>query len=300
MTLALGQAAVWSGLDHLPIDEAVEYVRRVEAAGYGAFWTREGFGRDPFALLARVAPATSGITLGTSIANVHARDATAMRAAAHTLQEMSNGRFVLGLGVSHQPWVEGVRGHEYGSSVVVMNRFLDAYDQVPYRAPTPCGSPPVVLAALRSRMLAIAGARTDGAFPYLIPAAAVPTMREQLDRAAAEAGRSDARLIVAQGVLIETDPEAARRTARTWINVYLGLPAYVANLREHGYDDDDLGETPSDRLLDDLVAWGDASAVRGRLRALIDAGADQVAVVPLRSDGTVGDPAGFEAAAPPW
>jgi probable F420-dependent oxidoreductase len=300
MTLALGPAAVWSGLDHLPLDDAVEYVRRVEAAGYDAFWTREGFGRDPFALLARVAPATSRLALGTSIANVHARDAAAMRAAAHTLQEIAMGRFVLGLGVSHVPWVEGIRGHAYGSPVAVMEQFLDAYEQAPYRAPAPFPSPPVLLAALRVRMLALAGARTDGAFPYLVPVAAVPAMREQLDRAAADAGRSDARLIVAQGILIETDPNLARRTARTWIKVYLGLPAYVANLRRLGFDDTDLGETPSDRLVDALVAWGDAAVVRERLRAVARAGADQVAVVPLRPDGTVGNAAAFEAVAPPW
>jgi probable F420-dependent oxidoreductase len=300
MTLTVGSAAVWSGLDHLEIDEAVDYVRRVEAAGYDAFWTREGFGREPFALLARVAPSTSRLALGTSIANVHARDAAAMRAAAHTLHEIAGGRFVLGLGVSHRPWVEDVRGHEYGSPVAVMTRFLDGYDQAPYRAPMPHGSPPVVLAALRHRMLALAGARTDGAFPFLVPAAAVPTMRRQLDRAAADAGRPDPRLIVAQGVVVETDPETARGIARTWIKVYLGLPAYVASLRELGYDDSDLGDIPSDRLVDALAAWGDAATVRGRLRALLEAGADQVAVVPLRRDGTVGDPAGFEAVAPPW
>jgi probable F420-dependent oxidoreductase len=300
MTLALGPAAVWSGLDHLGLDEALDFVRRVEAAGYDGFWTREGFGRDPFALLARVAPATSRISLGTSIANVHARDAVAMRAAAHSLHEIAGGRFVLGLGVSHKPWVEDVRGHEYGSPVGVMERFLDAYEQVPYRAPTPHGSPPVVLAALRNRMIALAGSRTDGAFPYLVPAAAVPAMRQHLDAAAAAAGRSGARLIVAQGVLVETDPEAARGVARTWIKVYLGLPAYVANLRSLGFDDSDLGETPSDRLVDALVAWGDPSSVRQRLRDLLAAGADQVAVVPLRPDGTVGHAAGFEAVAPPW
>lgn len=300
MTFALGPTAVWSGLDHLALDEAVDFVQRVEAAGYDAFWTREGFGRDPFALLARVAPATSRIAIGTSIANVHARDAAAMRAAAHTLQEIAAGRFVLGLGVSHQPWVKGIRGHEYGSPVAVMEHFLDAYDQVPYRALTPYSSPPIVLAALRSRMIALAGARTDGAFPYLVPATAVPKIREHLDRAAAHVGRSDARLIVAQGVLIEGDPDAARRVARVWIKVYLGLPAYVANLRRLGYDDADLGDTPSDRLVDALVAWGDAATVRDRLREVAAAGADQVAVVPLRPDGTVGDATGFEAVAPPW
>ena len=298
MTASLRPYAVWSGLDHLPVDEAVDFIRRVEAAGYGAFWTREGFGRDPFSLLARASEATSTLTLGTSIANVHARDAAAMRSAAGTLHEITGGRFVLGLGVSHAPWVEGIRGHDYGSPVDVMTNFLAAYAAAPYRVATPFGEPPIILAALRRRMLDLAGSSTDGAFPYLVPVRAVGAIRTALDAAAAGAGRPKPLLVVAQVALLEEDPARARELAATYLRNYLALPAYVANFRTLGYTDEDFGPDPSARLIDELVHWGDAASIRGRLRQALEDGADQVAVVPLNADGTVGNAAAFEAVAP--
>lgn len=298
MPAPLSPYAVWAGLDHLGIDEAVDFVRRVEAAGYGAFWTREGFGRDPFSLLARAAVTTTTLTLGTSIANVHARDAAAMRSAAGTLHEIAGGRFILGLGVSHAPWVEGIRGHAYGSPVEVMSAFLTAYAQAPYRVATPFGEPRIVLAALRRRMLDLAGSQADGAFPYLVPARALRGIRGALDAAATAAGRPMPHLIVAQVVLPEEDPDVARRVGATYLRNYLALPAYIASLRALGYTDEDLDPDPSPRLIDELVLWGDAASIRARLRQPLEDGADQVAVVPLNPDGTVGSAAAFEAVAP--
>lgn len=300
MTTDLSRYAVWSGLDLLPVPEAIDYIRRVEAAGFGTFWTREGFGRDPFSLLSVAAAATTTLTLATGIANVHGRDAAAMRSAAGTLHEIAEGRTILGLGVSHLPWVEGIRGHEYGSPVEVMERFLAGYETAPYRVATPFGSPPVVLAALRRRMLDLAASRTDGAFPYLVPAHSIATTRARVDAAAAAAGRPRPWLIVAMVVLHETDPDTARAAATTYLRNYLVLPAYIANLTDLGYGPDDLGPDPSTRLVDDLVLWGDAGSIKTRLRAALEAGADQVAVVPLAPDGTVGHAVTFEAVAPPW
>lgn len=300
MTLTLSPYAVWSGLDQLAIPEAVEYICRVEAAGYGAFWTREGFGRDPFSLLSIAAKATSNLVLGTGIANVHGRDAAAMRSAAGTVREIAEGRFILGLGVSHAPWVEGIRGHDYGSPVEVMRRFLEAYASAPYRVATPFGAPPVVLAALRSRMLDLAGSATDGAFPYLVPVSAIAGARARVDAAAAAAGRARPSLIVAQVVLQESDPDKARAAAVTYLRNYVVLPAYVANLTDLGFAEGDFAPDPSARLVDELVVWGDAASIKSRLRNALDAGADQVAVVPLAPDGTVGHAATFEAVAPPW
>ncbi len=300
MTIALGPAAVWSGLDHLSIDEARDFVRRVDAAGYDAFWTREGFGREPFSFLAAVAASSDRLTFGTSIANIHARDAAAMRAAAATLMEVTAGRFVLGLGVSHAPWVEGIRGHDYGSPVQVMQGYLEAYGAAPYRVATPFGMPPVLLAALRSRMLRLAGERADGAFPYLVPSTAVAGMRRALDEAAADAGRPTPALVVAQGVLPESDPAVARAAGAAWLKNYLGLPAYLASFRALGFVDEDWTPEPSERLIDAIVSWGPPDRIRERLRSIVDAGADQVAVVPLQRDGVPGSAEAFEAVAPPW
>jgi probable F420-dependent oxidoreductase len=290
--------AVWSGLDHLSVPDAIDFVVRAEEAGYGAFWTREGFGRDPFSLLARLAPAVRSMVLGTSIANIYARDPAAMRAAASTVHEMLDGRFVLGLGVSHAPWVSGIRGHDYGSPVATMRAYLSAYRDAPYRGSTPFGEPSIVLAALRQGMIRLAGAEADGAFPYLMPGSAVPELRRDLDDAAGAAGRPRPSLIVAQVVLIEDDAARARTTGATYLRNYLALPAYVASLTARGYDTSALGDPPSPAVIDDLVLWGSPDAIRDRLRAVLDVGADQVAVVPLAADGTVGSATTFEAVAP--
>lgn len=300
MAARLGPAGVWSSFDRLPIDEVLSFGRSAESAGYDAFWTQETAGRDPFALLAAVAGATRTIRLGVGIAVVYGRDAVAMRAGAATVQEVSGGRMVLGLGASHRDTVTEVRGHEYAPPLSAMRAFLAAYEAAPYRGPTPFGEPALVLAALRERMLRLAATRADGAFPYLVPAGYVERARTILDRAAAEAKRPRALLVVSQACRVEANPGAARATAHRYLDRYLGLPNYRANLLEAGFTEGDLGRPGSDRLVDELVAWGDEAAVRGRLRAMLEAGADHVALIPLTAEGLHADRATMEALAPPW
>ena len=94
--------------------------------------------------------------------------------------------------------------------------------------------------------------------------------------------------------------DAARRAAERYLDRYLGLPNYLANLRDCGFGEDDLVKPGSDDLVDALVAWGDAASIRARLRGLLDGGADHVAIVPLTADGLMADAATMEALAPPW
>lgn len=296
----IGPAGVWSNFDRLPRDEVLAFARAAEAAGYDAFWTQETAGRDPFALLAAVGAETTRLALGVGIAVIYGRDAVSMRAGAATVHELSGGRMVLGLGASHRDTVSWLRGHEYAPPVTAMRSFLDAYADAAYRAPTPHGEPPVVLAALRRRMLRLAATRADGAFPYLVPVEHVAASRRLLDEAAAESGRPPPLLVVTQACRIETDPDAARAAAHRYLDRYLGLPNYQASLRDAGFDDEDIARPGSERLVDALVAWGSENAVRGRLRAMRDAGADHVAVIPLTADGLHADRATMEALAPPW
>jgi alkanesulfonate monooxygenase SsuD/methylene tetrahydromethanopterin reductase-like flavin-dependent oxidoreductase (luciferase family) len=99
--------------------------RKVEACGYGALWIPEAIGREPFVHLASLASQTSALVLATGIANIWARDAVTMAAAQKTLVEISGNRFLLGLGVSHAPLVEGVRGHHYHRPLTYMRNYLD-------------------------------------------------------------------------------------------------------------------------------------------------------------------------------
>jgi probable F420-dependent oxidoreductase len=297
---AIGPAGVWSNFDRLPADEVVAFARSAEEHGYDTFWTQETAGRDPFALLGHLAGQTQRIGLAVGIAVIYGRDPVAMRAGAATVHELSDGRMLLGLGSSHRDTVSEVRGHAYRGPLTAMRNYLARYEAAQYRGPEPHGRPPVVLAALRPRMLALAATAADGAFPYLVPESYVAPARARLDASATEAGRPRPLLIVSLPCLRETDPHAARAAARAYLDRYLGLPNYLNSLREAGFGEEDLARPGSDRLVDALVAWGDDATLRTRLRALLDAGADQVAVIPLTAQGLHADRATMEALAPSW
>lgn len=298
--LQLGAAGVWSNFDRLPAGEVVRFARRAEALGYDTLWTQESAGRDPFALLAHLAAHTTTVRLGVGIAVIYGRDAVAMHAGAATVHELSAGRMLLGLGASHRDTVTEVRGHDYRRPLTATREYLERYRRAAYRAPLPHGEPPVVLAALRDRMLGLAASAADGAFPYLVPVEYVTTARRLLDREAALAGRPRPALIVSLACLVQPDADAARTAARSYLDRYLRLPNYLANLRGCGFTNDELAHPGADRVVDALVAWGDEASVRARLRAMLDAGADQVAMIPLTADGTHADLATMEALAPPW
>ena len=278
--MQLGRLGVWTWLDALPAAQAAAFARQVEAWGYGALWVPEAVGRDPFALLAFLATHTQRLVLATGIANLYARDAVAARAAQQTLAELSGGRFLLGLGVSHAPMVQGLRGHAYGGPIETMRAYLDAMERAPYVGPQPPEPPPVVLAALRRRMLELAAERTRGAHPYLVPPEHTARAREILGKAAW--------LCPEQMVLLETDAAKARGIARQNLRIYLGLPNYQRNLRWLGFSDADFQDGGSDRVVDAIVAWGDEKAIAARIRAHHDAGADHVCIQPFRPDGAPG------------
>jgi probable F420-dependent oxidoreductase len=278
--MQLGRLGVWTWLDALPAAEAAGFARRVEAWGYSALWVPEAVGREPFALLGFLAAQTERLVLATGIANVYARDALATHSAQLTLAELSGGRFLLGLGVSHAPMVEGLRGHRYGRPVEAMRAYLEAMERAPYVGPAPPEPPPTVLAALRPRMLELSAERSRGAHPYLVPPDHTARAREILGKGPW--------LCPEQMVLLETDASKARAIARQHLRIYLGLPNYQANLRWLGYSDADFQDGGSDRVVDAIVAWGDERAIAARIRGHHDAGADHVCIQPFRPDGKPG------------
>ena len=220
--------------------------------------------------------ATSQIVIATGIANIYARDAVTMAAGQKTLAEAYPGRFLLGLGVSHIPLVEQIRGHSYGKPVASMRGYLDGMDRAPYRAVPPPVSPIRVLAALGPQMLRLAAERAGGAHSYFVPPEHTARAREILG--------SDRLLAVEQAVVLETIPAKAREIARTHTSRYLTLPNYVNNLRRLGFSDADLVGAGSDRLVDTIVAWGDMNAVIDRVRAHQSAGANHVCLQVLPPD----------------
>jgi len=281
----LGRLGAWGHLDSLPIDAARAYARRVDGLGYGTLWVPETVGREPFTLLGLLASETSEIRLGTSIVGIWGHDAQTTRMAAQTLHEATGGRFVLGLGVSHPHLAEKLRGHAYDRPLTRMREYLAAYRAAIYRGPTAADAaePPILIAALRERMLTLAATDADGAFPYLVTPERAAWTRGVLDAASPDRRPI---LAVSMPAVLEADPDAARATARAYLAPYLRTPAYQACWAEQGFEAADWEKPGSDRLVDAMVAQGDVEALRARVGELVAAGADHVAVIPLGPDGT--------------
>jgi probable F420-dependent oxidoreductase len=267
----LGRVGVWTfQLDFQPSSRAGEVAAELEELGYGAIWVPEAVGRDPLVAVALLLGATQRIAVGTGIAGIYSRDAMAMAAGWKTVSEAFPGRFLLGLGVSHAPMVEGMRGQTYGPPLTAMREYLDRMDGALFVAAAPEEEPERVLAALGPRMLQLAAERAGGAHSYFVPVEHTARARETMGPGPV--------LAPEQAVVLEADAAEARRVARAHMAIYLGLPNYTNNLRRLGFTDDDLAHGGSDRLVDAIVAWGDVEAARDRVRAHDDAGADHVCV----------------------
>jgi len=273
----LGQIGAWTfDIERLTAAAAREYVRELESLGVRALWIPESLGsKEIFAHAGLLLAASDKLVIASGIANIWARDATAMANGLRTLAETYPGRFLLGVGVSHAPVVK-MRGASYDKPVEYMGRYLDAMDKAPYTGPAPAEPPGRVLAALGPRMLRLAAERTIGAHPYFVPVEHSTLARKELG--------AGPLLAVEQAAVLSTDPTVARATARKHMKRYLGLDNYANNLKRIGWSDADLANEGSDKLVDAIVAWGDARAIRARVEKHLANGADHVCLQVLRAD----------------
>lgn len=272
----LGRLGVWSVLpDQWPARRGGDFARALEQLGYETLWIPEtAVSKDVFAHAALLLGATERLIIATGIANIWARDPVAMRNGERALAEAYPGRFVLGLGVSHEPAVKR-RGGTYERPLEHLRAYLDAMDRARYAGPEPPEPPARLLAALGPKMLALAAERTAGAHPYLVPLEHTPLARAALGPAPV--------LAVEQAAAWETDPARAREIARGHLAGYLRLENYANSLRRLGFTDEEIAG-PSDRLVDAIVVHGDVPAIAARVRAHLDAGADHVCVQALHDD----------------
>lgn len=288
--MKFGKLGVFTFTDLMNPAELAELATRVEALGYSTLWYPEAFNYETFGLGAYLLSHSKKLVVASGIANIYARDPAASAMGHNTLNTLYNGRFVLGLGVSHAPLVADLRGHEYKKPVATMRTYLEAMDAAWKGMNSTPASKQLVLAALGPNMSALAGERTLGAFPYNI------TPQQAAISRAAMSGKGA--VICEQKVCLCADPVVARKTARASLAPYLPLPNYYQNWFRLGFNESDLKDGGSDRLMDAMVFWGDANTIKTKLRAYFEQGADQVAIQPIRTDGGPGpDWAALEALA---
>jgi probable F420-dependent oxidoreductase len=266
----LGRVGVWSiAVPAKPTAEIRELLAEYEELGYPSIWFGEAFSRESLSAAALTLSWTRDLVVATGITSIYARDATAANAGMKTLGEAFPGRFVLGLGVSH-PHPVSMRGQEYGPPIETMRAYLDAMEAATYMGPEPAERVPIVLAALGPKMLDLARERTDGAHPYFVPVEHTAEARERLGP-----GKL---LAPEQAVILTDDAEEARKLARAHAAFALTAPNYQNSMLRLGFEESDLEDGGSDRLLERIVVWGDEDAIRDRVKAHLDAGADHVCI----------------------
>jgi probable F420-dependent oxidoreductase len=277
MPFTLGPIGIWTRQfeDH-PAAKVQETAAELEELGYSAIWFGEAVGREALTHAGLLLAATRRIVIATGIANIYARDPLTTLCGQNTLAEAYPDRFLLGLGVSHAHLVEQVRGHQYEKPVPRMRAYLDAMDKAIYRSVPPASKPLRVLAALRPKMLELAGQRADGAHPYNVNP-------EHTERARKILG-GDRYLCPEQAVILETNPGKARKIGRDFLGFYLKAPNYANNLLWLGFNENDFQNGGSDRLIDSIIAWGDLDAIRNRIREHHAAGANHVCIQVLTAD----------------
>jgi probable F420-dependent oxidoreductase len=275
-----GKLGVWYFFDGLPAPVAAEAAKRIEALGYGTLWIPETVGRHPLVHASWLLANTTKLNLATGIANIYHREPGVTMAGQKTLAEQSGGRFLLGLGVSHKPLVEGVRGLEYGPPVASMRKYLEGMATAPYNGAAPAEEPPTVIAALGPKMLELARDKCAGAHPYFTSPEHTAMAREILG--------PEPMLCVEQKIVLEPDADKARALARPVASIYAGLPNYRNNWLRMGLEDADFENGGSDKFIDTTFAWGNVSKIAERIKAHFDAGASHVCIQPVNPNGQFG------------
>ena len=245
----------------------------IEGHGYSAFWYPESRGYESLSLAGFLLGASKHLIVGSSIANIYARDALASRRGMMTLNQLYGDRFILGLGVSHKPAVEGLRGHHYEKPLPAMRAYLDALQGEEAGA----NEWPVMIAALGPLMLKITAQRTMGALPYNV----TPEHTAQ----AAAVRKPGQHLAVEQKVCIEPDRARARALGRAELSRYMTLPNYRNNWLRLGFTEVELENGGNDRFIDAMVISGTIDEVKAGLRAHFTAGATHVCLQPVHAEG---------------
>lgn len=275
--MSLEKLGAWAAVDRFGAADAAAFAKRVESWGYGALWMPEAVGREVFSASAWLLANTADLIIASGIANIYARDPFSAAAAQKGLNEQSGGRFLLGLGVSHIPLVEGLRRHQYGKPVATMRAYLQAMAEAPYQSVAPAARPKTILAALGPKMLELAATQADGAHPYNVTPEHTREARALLS--------ADKLLCVEQAAILESNAAKARARAREFLAMYLGLPNYVNNWKRLGFTDADIAAGGSDRLIDAIVVWGSEQTIRARIDEHWQAGADHVCVQAIGEQG---------------
>lgn len=268
------------------LEDALEQARAAERDGFASYWLSQIAGIDALTALAVIGHEVPHLELGTAVVPTYPRHPMALAVQALTVQAATGGRLVLGIGPSHKLLVEGMLGHsfdrpyshtrEYNTALRTLLRGeatdfrgdqLTARGKVDVVAP----APPVLIAGLGPRMLALAGSEADGTVTWMCGIKTVTQHIVPRVRAAAEAAERPApRVVVGLPVCVTDDPKRARALAAEKLAIYGGLPSYRAMLDREGVD-----------APEQIALIGDEAQVRDSLQELAASGATDLRATEL-------------------
>jgi len=293
-------------LPNLPLRQHAELVRGAEAAGYTDLWSGETNGPDGFTPLALGATWTERVRLGTGVVGVFTRGPALLAQQAAALSDASNGRFVLGIGASSDRIVEGWNQMPFTKPLTKISQTLE-FLRAAFSGertstgfklePAPAERVPIVLAALRGKMLRLAVEKADGAFTNFLPLGALPKVTEQLD------GAPEGFELLCRFFCLPGERQQVEPLARFMFASYATVPVYEAFFRWLGYGDriDEMVAAwkAKDReaavaaapweVIEDTFIFGGPEEMRERLEAYVAGGITLPIVTPITTPDKLGE-----------
>jgi len=301
-------------------DKAVELARMARERGYDELWMAEVNGGDSYALAGAVAQGAPGMRIGTAVVPAQTRTPMVHAMAAMTLSQMTNGNFILGIGLSSPNIVQDWAGQPFDKPLTRMREHVEVLRQMmsgqktTYEGKTlsakgfrlggaTVGAVPIYLGALNKGMLRLTGALCDGVCLNMVPESALPQVLGEVRAGAEEAGRDPNALeVVARlHVVMADDPNLGRNLIRTVFGAYAATPGYNKCFEWIGYEHEarkireafakrdraGVAMGVTDRLCDAMAVVGDRETVRSRIRAYAEAGIDVCVVNPIADSSAV-------------
>ena len=295
-------------------DKAVELAKIAVDRGYEEIWMAEVNGGDSYALAGAVAQGLPGVRIGTAVVPAQTRTPMMHAMAAMTLSQMTNGNFILGIGLSSPNIVHDWAGQPYEKPLTTMREHVEVLRQMlsgqktTYDGRTlsvkgfrlggmPVGEVPIYLGALNKSMLRLTGALCDGVCLNMVPETALPQVLGEVRAGAEEAGKDpNAIEVVARlHVVMADDPEMGRNLIRTVFGAYAATPGYNKCFEWIGFEDEarqireayakrdraGVAMGVTDRLCDAMAVVGDKETVRARIRGYAEAGVDVCVINPI-------------------
>ncbi|HSK49401.1 MAG TPA: LLM class F420-dependent oxidoreductase [Solirubrobacterales bacterium] len=300
-------------LPGLQLADHRQHVERAEATGYTDLWSGETAGPDGFTPLALAAAWTERMRLGTGIVGVFQRGPALLAQQAAALASGSDGRFVLGIGSSSDRIVEGWNGIPFERPLSKVRETLDFLDvalageRTPsgFKLETPPAEPvPVVLAALRGKMLELAVQRAAGAFTNFLPLSGLPQVTAQLD------GAPDGFELLCRFFCIPGEREQVEPLARFMFSSYITVPVYADFYRWLGHGERiepmvsawEAGDRKAAaaaapwELIEEMFVFGTPAEMKERIRAFVAGGITLPILTPIVTPDKLGE--AIEALAP--